>query len=63
VRKPHAGPVLSLSKESVRGLSGNWQSYHDDGGQSPEHHIMITITSEVKVAGISGRDVFHFLLK
>jgi hypothetical protein len=27
--KPHAGPVLSLPKESVRGRLGNWPSYRD----------------------------------
>jgi hypothetical protein len=46
----------------MRELPGNWQSYCDGGGQSSEHHIMImiTITSEVKEAGISGRGVFAF---
>jgi hypothetical protein len=29
--KPHAGAVLSLSKESVRGMLGNRQSCRDGG--------------------------------
>jgi len=33
VRSHALEPVLSLSKESVRGPLGNWQSYRDDSAK------------------------------